>query len=115
MPQRDVIANITLSMDGFAADPAGGMGWLVETALHEQTRAACEGLWRGAAPCCSAHQRRGLPGLLAAGRDRSRGPPARPRLRDLARRRSRARARNPRGGLRLFPKTCRPRPGGSRG
>lgn len=48
MSDRKVIANVTVSMDGFTADPDGGMGWLVETALHEQTRAYMEGLYRGA-------------------------------------------------------------------
>lgn len=50
-PPRKVIANIAVSIDGYtAADPAdgmGGMGWLLEYAVHEQTRAQFEGVYRG--------------------------------------------------------------------
>lgn len=47
-PQRKAVANVTVSMDGFASDRDGGMGWLVEYAVHEQTAAYFEGIWRGA-------------------------------------------------------------------
>ena len=47
-PRRKVVANIAVSMDGFTSDRDGGMGWLVEYAVHEQTRAVFEGIWRGA-------------------------------------------------------------------
>lgn len=57
-PQRKVIANIAVSIDGYtAADPAdgmGGMGWLLEYAVHEQTapssRASTAGEHRVAGP-----------------------------------------------------------------
>ncbi|MHC1563213.1 dihydrofolate reductase family protein [Actinomycetospora sp. C-140] len=44
---RTVSANITLSLDGFAAGPGGDMSWLVETALHEQCAAGFAGYYRG--------------------------------------------------------------------
>jgi len=51
-PQRKVIANIAVSIDGFTAagpeDGMGGMGWLLEHALHEQSRTQFEGVYRGA-------------------------------------------------------------------
>lgn len=47
-PQRKAVANVTVSMDGFASDRDGGMGLLVEYAVHEQTAAYFEGIWRGA-------------------------------------------------------------------
>lgn len=51
-PARTVVANIEMSLDGcIAADPsdgAGGMGWLLEHAVHPRTRAHFEGIYRGA-------------------------------------------------------------------
>jgi dihydrofolate reductase len=44
---RTVSANITLSLDGFAAGPGGDMSWLIETALHEQCAAGFAGWYRG--------------------------------------------------------------------
>lgn len=49
---RTVIGNVVMSLDGcVAADPsdgAGGMGWLLEHAVHPATRAHFEGIYRGA-------------------------------------------------------------------
>ncbi|GLZ49929.1 riboflavin biosynthesis protein RibD [Actinomycetospora sp. NBRC 106375] len=44
---RTVSANITLSLDGFAAGPGGDMSWLVDTALHEQCAGGFAGYYRG--------------------------------------------------------------------
>ncbi len=44
---RTVSANITLSLDGYAAGPGGDMSWLVETALHEQCASGFAGFYRG--------------------------------------------------------------------
>ncbi len=47
-PPRKLIANVAMSMDGFTAAPDNDVSFHVEHALHEQTRAQFEGLWRGA-------------------------------------------------------------------
>lgn len=47
-PTRKLIANVAMSMDGFTATPDDDASFHVEHALHEQTRAQFEGLWRGA-------------------------------------------------------------------
>jgi dihydrofolate reductase len=44
---RTVSANITLSLDGYAAGPGGDMSWLIETALHEQCASGFAGFYRG--------------------------------------------------------------------
>ncbi|GAA4862636.1 dihydrofolate reductase family protein [Actinomycetospora straminea] len=44
---RTISANVTLSLDGFAAGPGGDMSWLVETALHEQCASGFAGYCRG--------------------------------------------------------------------
>lgn len=45
---RKVVAHITVSMDGRTAGPQGDLGWLIEHAIYDQTRAHFEGVWRGA-------------------------------------------------------------------
>ncbi|WP_328308690.1 dihydrofolate reductase family protein [Actinomycetospora sp. NBC_00405] len=42
---RTVSANITLSLDGYAAGPDGDMSWLIETALHEQCASGFAGFY----------------------------------------------------------------------
>ncbi|MEJ2886901.1 dihydrofolate reductase family protein [Actinomycetospora aeridis] len=44
---RTVSANITLSLDGFAAGPGGDMSWLIRTALDEQCASGFAGWYRG--------------------------------------------------------------------
>jgi dihydrofolate reductase len=44
---RTVSANITLSLDGFAAGPGNDMSWLLETALDERCAAGFAGYYRG--------------------------------------------------------------------
>src|SRR5918997_1732432 len=44
---RTVTANITLSLDGYAAGPGGDMSWLIETALDEQCASGFAGFYRG--------------------------------------------------------------------
>lgn len=47
-PGRKVIAHIAMSIDGAVADSDGGMGWIGEHAVHPETAAYFEGIWRGA-------------------------------------------------------------------
>ncbi|MDF2975464.1 MAG: deaminase [Actinomycetospora sp.] len=44
---RTVSATITLSLDGYAADPGGDMSWLVESAVHEQSASGFAGFCAG--------------------------------------------------------------------
>ena len=48
MPERTVIAQANVSIDGFSAGPGNDMSWLVEHAVHPQMAAYAEGIWRGA-------------------------------------------------------------------
>ena len=48
MTDRKLIANVTLSIDGFAAGPGGDMSWLVEHAVHDQMTTYFAGVWSGA-------------------------------------------------------------------
>lgn len=41
------VAHVTVSMDGRTAGPRGDLGWLIEHAIDDQTRAHFEGVWRG--------------------------------------------------------------------
>ena len=44
---RTVSANITLSLDGYAAGPGGDMSWLIESAVHEQSASGFAGFCAG--------------------------------------------------------------------
>ncbi|WNV86551.1 dihydrofolate reductase family protein [Umezawaea sp. Da 62-37] len=48
MTERKLIANVTLSIDGFSAGPGGDMGWLVEHSVHDQMTTYFAGVWSGA-------------------------------------------------------------------
>jgi dihydrofolate reductase len=48
MSERKVIAHVAVSIDGFTSEPEGGMNWIFEHAVHEQTAAHFAGIWRGA-------------------------------------------------------------------
>jgi len=48
MAGRKLIANVTLSIDGFSAGPNGDMSWLVEHSVHDQMTTYFAGVWSGA-------------------------------------------------------------------
>ncbi|MFD9739019.1 dihydrofolate reductase family protein [Umezawaea sp. NPDC059074] len=48
MVGRKLIANVTLSIDGFSAGPGGDMSWLVEHSVHDQMTTYFAGVWSGA-------------------------------------------------------------------
>ena len=48
MARRKLIANVTLSIDGFSAGPNGDMSWLVEHSVHDQMTTYFAGVWSGA-------------------------------------------------------------------
>jgi dihydrofolate reductase len=80
---RTVSANITLSLDGYAAGPGGDMSWLVETALHEQCASGFAGFYRGVDTVLLGRTNyEGFHGFWPAVAD---DPAADPRSRDLSR------------------------------
>jgi dihydrofolate reductase len=80
---RTVSANITLSLDGFAAGPGGDMSWLVESAVHEECAAGFAGWYRGIDTVLLGRTNyEGFHGYWPAVAD---DPDADPRSRDLAR------------------------------
>ena len=80
---RTVTANITLSLDGYAAGPGGDMSWLVETALHEQCASGFAGFYRGVDTVLLGRTNyEGFHGFWPAVAD---DPAADPRSRDLSR------------------------------
>lgn len=80
---RTVSANITLSLDGFAAGPGGDMSWLVESAVHEECAAGFAGWYRGIDTVLLGRTNyEGFHGFWPAVAD---DPDADPRSRDLAR------------------------------
>jgi dihydrofolate reductase len=80
---RTVSANITVSLDGFAAGPGGDMSWLIETAVHERCAAGFAGWYRGVDTVLLGRTNyEGFHGFWPAVAD---DPAADPRSRDLSR------------------------------
>ena len=48
MPDRTVIAQANMTIDGMLAGPEGDLSWLIPHAVHPQLSAYTEGIWRGA-------------------------------------------------------------------
>lgn len=83
---RKVIAQVTLSIDGYSAGPPddgmGGMAFLQEHASHEQTSTYFEGVWRGASTALMG--RTNYEGFHSFWPSVAGNPEAAPRDRDLA-------------------------------